>query len=58
MELDVAVTLAKPLQPEGVELGALVADDHAATIKRLKEEIDVGIEKWADLSLAKNNFGS
>ena len=43
MELDVAVSLAKPLQQEGVELGAPVADDDAATITRLKEEMDVGI---------------
>ena len=43
MELDVAVNLAKPLQQEGIELGAPVADDDSATIKRLKEEIDIGI---------------
>ena len=43
MELEVAVSLIKPLQHEGIELGALVADDDAATIKRLKERIDVGI---------------
>ena len=42
MELDVAVSLAKPLQQEDNELGAPVADDDAVTIKRLKEEIDVG----------------
>ena len=58
MEPDVAVSLAKSLQQEGIELGALVADDDAATIKRLREEVDVGIEKWADLSYAKKNFGS
>ena len=29
-----------------------------ATIKRLSEEIDVGIEKWADQSHAIKNFGS
>ena len=43
MELEVAVSLIKPLQHEGIELGAPVADDDAATIKRLKERIDVGI---------------
>ena len=43
MELDVAVSLAKPLQQEGVELGAPIADDDAATIKSLKEEMVVGI---------------
>ena len=43
MELDVAVSLAKPLQQEGVELRAPVADDDAATIERLKEEMDVVI---------------
>ena len=43
MELDVAVSLAKPLQQEGVELGVPAADDDAATIKRLKEGMDVGI---------------
>ena len=43
MELDVAVSRAKPLQQEGDELGALVADDDAAAIKNLKEEMDVGI---------------
>ena len=42
MELDVAVSMEKPLQQEGNELGAPVADDDAATIKRLKEEIYVG----------------
>ena len=36
------MSLAKPLQQEGVELGVPV-DDDAATIKRLKEEMDVGI---------------
>ena len=30
----------------------------AATRKWLREEIDVGIEKWADLSHAIKNFGS
>ena len=43
MELDVAVSLAEPLQQEVIELRAPVEDDDAATIKRLKEEIDVGI---------------
>ena len=42
MELDVVVSPAKPLQQEGNELGAPVADDDIATIKRMKEEIDVG----------------
>ena len=32
MELDVTVSLAKPLEQEGKELGAPVADDDAATI--------------------------
>ena len=41
MELDVAVSMAKPLQQKGNELGAPVADEDAATIKRLKEEIDI-----------------
>ena len=45
MELDVAVSMAKPLQQEGFKLGTPVADDDAATIKRLREEIDVGIQK-------------
>ena len=36
------MSLAKPLEQEGKELGAPVSDDDAATIKRLKEEIDVG----------------
>ena len=57
MKPDVAVSLTKSLQQEGIELGALVADNDAATIKRLRE-VDVGIEKWADLSHAKKNFGS
>ena len=45
MEPDVAVSLEKSLQQGGVEIGALVADDDAASVKRLREEIDVGIEK-------------
>ena len=43
MDLDVAVSLAKPLQQEGIDLGAPVADGDAATIKGLREEIDVGV---------------
>ena len=43
MELDIAVSMEKPLQQEGNELGAPVTDSDAATIKHLKEEIDVEI---------------
>ena len=41
MELDVAVSLAEPLQQEVIEQRAPVADDDAATIKRLKKEIGI-----------------
>ena len=37
------MSIAKPLQQQGDVLGAPVADDDAATIKSLKEEMDVGI---------------
>ena len=43
MELEVAVSMEKPLQQEGNELGAPAADGNAATVKRLREEVDVGI---------------
>ena len=42
-EPGVAMSLAKSRQQESVELEALVADDDAATIKCLREEMDVGI---------------
>ena len=58
MEPDVAVQLVKELPMSNVQLGALIVDDDAATIKRVREEVDVNIEKWADLSHTRKNFGS
>ena len=58
MEPDIAVSLAEGIQKHGVKLYAMIADDDAATIKRVREEVDAGIDKWADLSHTKKNFGS
>ena len=58
MEPDVAVQLVKELPTSNFQLGALIADDDAVTIKRVREEVDVNIEKWADLSHTRKNFGS
>ena len=45
MEPDVAVSLAKQLPECGISLQALVADDDAATIKKIREEVDDDIDK-------------
>ena len=49
MEPHVAASLAKDL-PNQIKLGALIGDDDTATIKHIREEVDSGVDKWADLS--------
>ena len=51
-------SLAKQLPECGISLRALGADDDAATIKKIREEVDDDIDKWADLSHPKKNFRS
>ena len=58
MEPDVAASLAKGMAESGIKLGALTADNDAATIKRVREEVDSSVDKWVDLSHTKENFGS
>ena len=57
MEPDVASSLAKQLPETGIQLGSIIADDDAATIKRIREVVDSSIGKWADLCHTKKNFG-
>ena len=56
MEPDIAVQVAKEIRKNQVSLGALIADDDASTIKRIREEVDVDVDKWADLSHTNKNF--
>ena len=58
MEPDVAVSLAKQLPECGISIWAFSADDNAATIKQIREEVDDDIDKWADVSHTKKNFRS
>ena len=57
MEPDVAC-LAKDLRKNDISPGLLIADDNAAAIKLLREEVNDRVGKWADLSHAKTNFNS
>ena len=56
MEPAVASTLAQELQNSGMKHGCLIADDDAATIKKIREEVDAGVQKWAELSHTKKKL--
>ena len=52
------VQSCSPFPTSNVQLRALIADNDAAMIKRVRDEVDVDIEKWTDLSHTRKNLGS
>ena len=58
MEPDIVISVTKDSQGNGIQLATMMPFGDAATIKRVREEADADIDKWADLSHTKKNFGS
>ena len=59
MEASIACEVVKEVNESGagVRVGVLVGDD-ASTIKNVRQEVDVSIEKWSDISHVKRSLGN
>ena len=60
MEASIACEVVKDVNESGagVRVGVLVGDDDASTIKTVRQEVDVSIEKWSDISHVKRSLGN
>lgn len=53
MEPDVAAELANNTGKHGAQISILVGDDDSATIKKVRESVQHGVDKWSDIVHAK-----
>ena len=58
MEPDVAVELANKAVDLGAQNSILVENDDSATIKKVRESVNHGVDKWSDIVHAKRSFGT
>lgn len=56
MEQDMVVEMVKKVNQSGVRVSTIIGDDDAATISRLRHEVDPKIGKQSDRNHLKNNL--